>query len=238
MKIIYVTDTHGSPEVYERALEEAGRKDIKAVIIGGDITPSGPMNISIPDQRDFLEKYLIPLLRDFRKSAGKPVFIMMGNDDFIVNLGLLESAEREGVLNLMHLKLLRLKGFLIGGYSCVNPIPFFIKDWEREDENIKKELEAIRTPSPGKTVYVFHVPPYGTKLDLLYSGEHAGSTAVREFIKEEKPLLGLHGHIHESPDMSGSITDRIGKTLCINPGDARPIVIDLSSPDKIESIEL
>lgn len=238
MKVIYVTDTHGNPEVYERVLEEAGRKDIRAVIIGGDITPSGPMGMSIPAQRGFLESYLVPLLRDFSKGAGKPVFIMMGNDDFSVNLGLLENAERQGLLNLMHMRLLKLGGFIVGGYSCVNPIPFFIKDWEREEPEIARDLEALRTENPRKTVYVFHAPPHGTSLDVLYSGEHIGSTAVKEFIRREGPLLSLHGHVHESPEMSGSMTDRVGRALCINPGGARPIVIDLSNPDKIEHIGL
>jgi Icc-related predicted phosphoesterase len=32
-------------------------------------------------------------------------------------------------------------------------------------------------------------------------------------VEETKPLLGLHGHIHE-----GRGTTRIGRTLCINPG--------------------
>ena len=40
-----------------------------------------------------------------------------------------------------------------------------------------------------------------------------GSTAVRSAIEKFQPLLGLHGHIHES---KGSI--KIGRTLCVNPG--------------------
>jgi hypothetical protein len=40
-----------------------------------------------------------------------------------------------------------------------------------------------------------------------------GSSALRKVIEETKPLLGLHGHIHE-----GRGATRIGKTLCINPG--------------------
>jgi Icc-related predicted phosphoesterase len=40
-----------------------------------------------------------------------------------------------------------------------------------------------------------------------------GSKAVRDAIKKHQPLLGLHGHIHESKG-----TKRMGKTLCINPG--------------------
>jgi hypothetical protein len=40
-----------------------------------------------------------------------------------------------------------------------------------------------------------------------------GSESVRKVIEAYQPLLGLHGHIHESP---GLIT--IGRTMCINPG--------------------
>ncbi len=42
---------------------------------------------------------------------------------------------------------------------------------------------------------------------------HVGSTSVRKAIEEYQPILGLHGHIHES-----SGVDKIGKTLVMNPG--------------------
>ena len=42
---------------------------------------------------------------------------------------------------------------------------------------------------------------------------HAGSTAVRASIEKHQPLVGLHGHIHES---KGFVT--LGRTLCLNPG--------------------
>jgi Icc-related predicted phosphoesterase len=74
---------------------------------------------------------------------------------------------------------------------------------------------------PARTVYVCHTPPYGTDLDRMHGGASIGSSALRAFIEREQPLLTLHGHVHESPRMSGSITDRIGATLCVNPGDSR-----------------
>jgi Icc-related predicted phosphoesterase len=40
-----------------------------------------------------------------------------------------------------------------------------------------------------------------------------GSTAVRTVIEKYQPMLGIHGHIHESRG-----TVKIGRTLCINPG--------------------
>ena len=40
-----------------------------------------------------------------------------------------------------------------------------------------------------------------------------GSTAVRDFELETQPMLGLHGHIHESAGIR-----RLGRTIAINPG--------------------
>ena len=40
-----------------------------------------------------------------------------------------------------------------------------------------------------------------------------GSKAVRDAIKRYQPVVGLHGHIHESRG-----AQQIGSTLCINPG--------------------
>jgi Icc-related predicted phosphoesterase len=63
-----------------------------------------------------------------------------------------------------------------------------------------------------------HSPPFGTKLDQIEGGTFTGSRSIKEFVERTQPLLTLHGHIHEAPEISGSYVDRIGKTLCVNPG--------------------
>jgi Icc-related predicted phosphoesterase len=63
-----------------------------------------------------------------------------------------------------------------------------------------------------------HSPPFGTRLDLIQGGESAGSRSIKNFIDKNQPLLTLHGHIHESPEISHTYYDRIGNTLSINPG--------------------
>ncbi|MBK5275454.1 MAG: hypothetical protein JJE30_10435, partial [Desulfuromonadales bacterium] len=67
-----------------------------------------------------------------------------------------------------------------------------------------------------------HSPPFGTDLDVLSSGEHVGSRAVRDFItrwaREGMLQASFHGHIHESPDVSGSICTVIEGVQCFNPG--------------------
>ena len=47
-----------------------------------------------------------------------------------------------------------------------------------------------------------------------------GSTAVREAILDYQPLLGLHGHIHESPRVA-----KLGRTTVVNPGSAHFAVV-------------
>ncbi|MGD9642162.1 MAG: metallophosphoesterase [Elusimicrobiales bacterium] len=84
---------------------------------------------------------------------------------------------------------------------------------------IADELAALPKPAvPGRTIYVIHTPPFGLGLDVISSGEKVGSRAVSRFIEEMRPLLTLHGHIHESPAISGVWEAKIGETVCVQPG--------------------
>ena len=97
---------------------------------------------------------------------------------------------------------------------------------DRLGEMIESLASGVKRPETA--VYNLHVPPKDTELDRApavshdfnYVKEglgikfiHAGSTAVRRSIEKHSPLLGLHGHIHES---RGFV--RLGRTLCLNPG--------------------
>jgi len=89
----------------------------------------------------------------------------------------------------------------------------------REQETIQKDLDRLPEPLDfKKAIYMMHSPPFGTKLDLIQGKKSAGSRSIKIFIREHQPLLTLHGHIHESPELSGTYMDRIGNTLSINPG--------------------
>jgi Icc-related predicted phosphoesterase len=87
---------------------------------------------------------------------------------------------------------------------------------------------ATKVKDMKKAVFNLHVPPINTPIDQapkldkdfkpVMKGGHlemisAGSTAVRQAIEKHQPLIGLHGHIHESRGMMN-----IGRTLCLNPG--------------------
>ena len=86
-------------------------------------------------------------------------------------------------------------------------------------KSMEEELAELPVPrSFDKAVYVMHSPPFGTNLDRLSDGRMIGSRAIRGFIEMYQPYVTLHGHIHESSEVSGDYLDRVGKTICINPG--------------------
>ena len=261
-KILYTADLHGNKEYYKKLIAKANDSEIKAVVIGGDLCPKGSTTVedAVKTQKEFLEKFFIPELRKLKKD----IFVIMGNDDFRINETILKNFNEN--LKYVNKKRFKLFNKNIVGYSFVNSTPFRLKDWEKfEDEKketpkqlhdyeirtIKKEKGTIKEDlsnlmklsNPKNTVYVIHAPPFNTKLDIITSGVHVGSKAIREFIEKEQPYLTLHGHIHESPSMSGSFIDKIGKTACINVGSSYPknklnsIVIDIENLD-LRYIEL
>lgn len=84
--------------------------------------------------------------------------------------------------------------------------------------SMEEELSDFSFAEPGRTVCIFHCPPYDTGLDTLHNGKPIGSRSVRGFIERVQPLVSLHGHIHESPYMSGAFRTLIGNCLSVNPG--------------------
>lgn len=84
---------------------------------------------------------------------------------------------------------------------------------------IEEELSVLPAPrDPGRSVYVVHGPPAGIGLDVCRGGAQVGSRALLRFLAARQPLLSLHGHIHESPEESGTWMAKVGRTVCIQPG--------------------
>ncbi len=83
------------------------------------------------------------------------------------------------------------------------------------EEDLQSELFATKA---GEAVWLCHTPPYGTSLDLLSSGLHVGSIALRRAVQELQPRLLLCGHIHKTCETSGSFLEVIGKTVCLAAG--------------------
>lgn len=116
---------------------------------------------------------------------------------------------------------------------------------------IKKDLEILfGDENISDSVVLFHSPPYKTNLDRAdLDGRYfdsapldvnVGSIAIREFIEERQPFLTLHGHIHESPRLTGQWKDRIGRTEMFSAAhdgkELATVVFDLDDPADAERI--
>lgn len=173
------------------------------------------------EQAKFLRDYFLPLVREWRASHGnKPVYAMLGNDDIIENVSLLDDAERDGMLYHIHDKVHELGGgFVIVGYSFVETLPPKVeyRAWVKDDSEILSDLRSLQARvEQNAAVWAIHNPPLGY-LDRIENG-NAGSKGVLQFLTESQPRLALFGHIHEAPRLVGSCVAQLGKTLCVNPG--------------------
>jgi len=161
------------------------------------------------------------------KETGVLFLLMAGNDDIYEVDQIIEQSE---LVKNIHGRIISYQGnYEIVGSSYSNITPWHCAR-DVEEDVIESELEKLmsKVNNPQKTVLVSHVPPYNTLIDLapaldknlsyITEGgqaifEHVGSKAVRRIIEKYQPLLGLHGHIHESKGF-----DKIGRTIVINPG--------------------
>ncbi len=202
------------------------------------------------------------------------IFVILGNDDGSAEEPLMQGLEERGLWRYAHGRCIGFGDYDVYGYSYVPPTPFHLKDWERYDVSryvppgctspetdrvamgqprsparyttIQKDLEVLAGPRDlDRAVFLFHTPPYETKLDrAALDGKsvdgvpldvNVGSIAVRRFIEKRQPLLTLHGHIHESARMTGSWRDQIGRTHMFNAahdgGGLALIEFDLADPD-------
>ncbi len=111
-----------------------------------------------------------------------------------------------------------------------NPTPWK-SPRETTEEKLAEKIEGMisKVQRMPNCIFNLHCPPYGTSIDVAPELDETlkpkitagagvsyicvGSVAVREAIERYQPLLGIHGHIHES---RGFV--RLGRTLCLNPG--------------------
>jgi len=65
---------------------------------------------------------------------------------------------------------------------------------------------------------------------------HIGSIAIKRFIEDEKPYITLHGHAHETVDLTGSwkekIEDSYSFTGVHNGSELALIEFDTKEPEK------
>jgi uncharacterized protein len=219
-RAIEALDTQGhyytviSPEEYSRVAADEGEIDRLFTRVAHE---------RLAAWREEAERRLAPL--------GVRCFVTGGNDDRPEALEALEGAAGAMVFCEGRVMAIDDEHTMVScGYSNETP-------WRTPREVPEERLAAIIDEAVAgiddftNVVFNFHPPPHDSTLDLcpeldtstdpptpVFQGGQmvyaaAGSTAVREAIQRCQPLLGLHGHIHES---RGAVT--VGRSLCINPG--------------------
>jgi uncharacterized protein len=165
-------------------------------------------------------------LAEARLSSDVRCIVTPGNDDPSEVDVVLKAAPR---IECPERRLCDLGPVLLASLGDVTPTPWNTEREYSEEElqkRISEMLDAV--PSGCRVAVNFHCPPYGSGLDVapeldenlrqvIRGGRPSvipvGSKAVREAIKQYQPVVGLHGHIHESHG-----AQKIGGTLCLNPG--------------------
>ena len=165
--------------------------------------------------------------------TGVRLYLTGGNDDEPAVLETLEQHDGEHVV-ASEGRLVELDDehtMITVGLSTPTP-------WDTPREASEEEIDAAieatvsEVPDVSRCVFNLHCPPKDTPIDTclklevvpgelprpIRSGGRflttgGGSRAVREAIEGYQPLVGLHGHIHES---GGRF--RIGRTQTFNPG--------------------
>ncbi|RSN67474.1 metallophosphoesterase [Candidatus Korarchaeum cryptofilum] len=165
----------------------------------------------------------IKLAEERLKGKNVKIFISAGNDDpleieevlnesdFVINVGMKKVWVDE------HHEMITLP------YS--NPTPWNTPR-EVPEEKLEEMIEDLvkKIENMENAIFNFHVPPYDSGLDLAPKLSKdltpsvsemipVGSVAVRKAIEKYQPMMGLHGHIHESKGFCN-----IGRTICFNPG--------------------
>ena len=130
------------------------------------------------------------------KTRGEKVWVLPGNHESAAQIA--EFCDQYG-LNDFHQRHFTAGAWHIAGLGYSSPTPFHTPG-EYSEAQIAQRLAAFTDLHP--LVLICHAPPYGTALDRVRPGLHAGSTAVRDFIQRCQPAHFFCGHIHEAEGVS------------------------------------
>jgi uncharacterized protein len=176
--------------------------------------------------KETLEHWM-KLAQERLEGTGIQCYVSPGNDDFQEIDDVLDSATY--VINPEG-KTLSIDGeheMITLGYANHTP---WNSPREVDEDVLQERIDRMagQVKHMERAIFNIHVPPIDTLIDQapkldgnlkpVVSGGNlvmisAGSTAVRKSVERYQPLVGLHGHIHESKGMV-----KIGRTTCLNPG--------------------
>ncbi|MBI2764266.1 MAG: metallophosphoesterase [Chloroflexi bacterium] len=164
--------------------------------------------------------------------TGIKVYATGGNDDLTEVMATMDRADTQAFVACEDRAVPLDDDHVMISMPYVNPTPWHTPREAGEPELAERIAHlAARFGDHSRVIFNFHAPPIDSTLDtcpmldastdpprqIVKGGQPvlhgAGSAAIRESIERYQPMLGLHGHIHESQAAA-----RIGRTVCINPG--------------------
>lgn len=195
MNLLCITDIHNRMEPFRHILKDAGPVDM--VLLGGDLT-----NFGTPEDAEKLVH--------LAQSLNSPVLAVVGNCDSapidrrLIQLGV--SVAGRGMI---------INGVGIHGISAAPPWHRGMYQFTEEELALHLQTGYSQIQNARWHVVLAHAPPIGCKLDRTHFFQHAGSSALREFVERTQPALVVCGHIHESRGL-----ETIGATTVVNCGAA------------------
>lgn len=201
MDIIIFSDIHNDVENLLSYFDKIKELKFDVVVCPGDFT-----DINTP--KGFTQEDITKLIITELKGLKKPFLAVPGNVDTkdIINI-----LEKEDVS--IHGKGRVINDFGFYGYGgAKTPFETNIEPGEEELKmglkNAWKDVEKMKYK-----IQVTHNPPFGTRVDMVQSGAHVGSSVVKGFIESYDPILAISAHIHEARGI-----DQLKKTFLINSG--------------------
>ena len=152
--------------------------------------------------------------KDFFKKLKVKTFVVSGNWDW-------DMKYKGKYVSILEDQLEEYKGYHFFG---VNPDFADADYFTKMVKNVPKE----------KLIFISHSPPYNI-LDKMWNGAHIGFIEYNEFVKKNKPIIHVFGHIHEDNGIK-----KTKNTIYINAALAasnKAYIIDLPSK-KIETVIL
>jgi Icc-related predicted phosphoesterase len=193
MRIVAISDIHGRTALSTNIINVLGHADL--VIIAGDITNFGGYEEA---------RRIVSTIQSF---APKIVSIPGNCDRLTVNKYLEDAAIS------VHGRSQLLNSLMLYGVGGCATTPFHTPQ-EYTDDDIATMLNAWQKDDAVRWhILITHCPPFNTRLDRTFLGQHVGSKTIRAFIEKNRPDLVICGHIHEARGV-----DRVDSTICINPG--------------------
>ncbi|MDD5650471.1 MAG: hypothetical protein PHF86_08665 [Candidatus Nanoarchaeia archaeon] len=265
MLFLYATDLHGDQEKYKKILSYALDHQIKIIHLGADILPDVQTTFVKKFLREFYQKAKdneIKILASF----GNDDLVSM-KKEFRRYGSLLdeEPVEIEGFLfkaypyvcdypfPLKSICKLDYRGWMRP--FCLDGVNYTENGMRVEILDIDKYLAKKSTIQEDLAkeivlhknfIFSCHMPPRNLELDVcgrrIHTGydrlERVGSVSIYNWIKEQQPLLSLHGHIHENYAITKQWKVILGKTLVVQPGQPFLTIYDKEAKTRFVKFEL